>query len=120
MKAGVAASITAFQLLSEIESQIQGKVSLQLVSDEETGGKWGTKWLLENEPSLRGTACIIGEPTGLQVSIGMKGKVYMLLTAQGRAGHGSVAQFAGENAIMKMAKAMPVIMSMARVRGRRR
>ncbi|UZJ53658.1 hypothetical protein CBS101457_002978 [Exobasidium rhododendri] len=46
-----------------------------MVSDEETGGKWGSKWLLENVPlQCRGDLLLNAEPGGLQsIRFGEKG-----------------------------------------------
>ncbi|KAI4943428.1 hypothetical protein J4E91_009337 [Alternaria rosae] len=76
MKAGTAASIIAFTLLKKRASHLVGSVALNVVSDEETGGQWGTKYLLdhcgENLPWL-GDCVVNGEPGGLQsVRFGQK------------------------------------------------
>ncbi|KUI65171.1 Succinyl-diaminopimelate desuccinylase [Cytospora mali] len=46
MKAGTAASVVAFAYLFKYREYLKGSVGLCAVSDEETGGKFGTKWLL--------------------------------------------------------------------------
>jgi len=56
---------------------------------------------------LRGDAVLNGEPSGLTVRIGEKGRVPLILRARGQAAHGSFAGYVGENAIMKMVKALP-------------
>ena len=56
---------------------------------------------------LRGDAVLNGEPSGLTVRIGEKGRVPLVLRARGRAAHGSFAGYVGENAIMKMVRALP-------------
>jgi succinyl-diaminopimelate desuccinylase len=118
MKGGLTASLTAFCLLSRFEKSLNGRLTLMLVSDEETGGRWGTEWLLKNHPEFRGDACINGEPSALTVRIGEKGKSFLRLVARGLAGHGSLAQHIGKNAILEMLKAMPIVESMTRIRGR--
>jgi acetylornithine deacetylase/succinyl-diaminopimelate desuccinylase-like protein len=78
MKAGVAASIVAFTLLKKWAALLTGSIALTVVSDEETGGVHGTKYLLEHcgTPSpWKGDFVINGGPGGLQsVRFGEKGK----------------------------------------------
>ncbi|KAH6858876.1 hypothetical protein BKA58DRAFT_405709 [Alternaria rosae] len=80
MKAGTAASIIAFTLLKKRASHLVGSVALTVVSDEETGGKWGTKYLLdhcdEKLPWL-GDCVMKGGPGGLQsIRFGKKGRIH--------------------------------------------
>lgn len=89
MKAGVACSIYAFCLLAE-HGGWPGKLSLVLVSDEETGGTWGTEYLLRERPELRGDALLNGEPSACEmVSMGEKGTYWVRLTARNKGGHGA-------------------------------
>jgi succinyl-diaminopimelate desuccinylase len=46
MKAGTAASIIAYTLLHAQKHLLRGSLALTAVSDEETGGKWGSRYLL--------------------------------------------------------------------------
>jgi len=63
-----------------------------------------------------GDAVLNGEPSGLTVRIGEKGRVPFKLTALGKAAHGSFAGYVGENAIMKMVKVLPVVEEMRETR----
>ena len=47
MKAGTAASIIAFTYIHRFKEQLSGQCTLEVVSDEETGGKYGTKYLVD-------------------------------------------------------------------------
>lgn len=49
MKAGTAASVIAFAYLHRHREHLRGSVALCAVSDEETGGKFGTRWLLDHD-----------------------------------------------------------------------
>lgn len=50
MKAGTAASVIAFATLYQYREYLRrGSVGLAAVSDEETGGKFGTRWLLDHD-----------------------------------------------------------------------
>jgi succinyl-diaminopimelate desuccinylase len=75
MKSGTAALLLAYVYLYKHRNVLKGRVTLTLVSDEETGGKWGTKWLLENRgEECRGDVCLNGEPGGLEsIRFGEKG-----------------------------------------------
>jgi succinyl-diaminopimelate desuccinylase len=65
---------------------------------------------------VKGDAVLNGEPSGLTVRIGEKGRVPFKLTAPGKAAHGSFAGYVGENAIMKMVNALPVVEEMRETR----
>ncbi|RYY81009.1 MAG: M20 family peptidase, partial [Comamonadaceae bacterium] len=54
MRAGVAALVHVMRALAPQRSGMAGELALTLVADEETGGRWGTGWLLENVPEARG------------------------------------------------------------------
>jgi succinyl-diaminopimelate desuccinylase len=76
MKAGTAASIIAFVYMHQLRSHIAGRCTLEVVSDEETGGRWGTKYLLEDEgpDEWKGDCVLIGEPSSLDtIRFGEKG-----------------------------------------------
>ncbi|OCL07674.1 acetylornithine deacetylase/succinyldiaminopimelate desuccinylase-like deacylase [Glonium stellatum] len=93
MKAGIAASIIAFTLLKERAHRIKGSVALTAVSDEETGGKWGTRYLLEHcgKPSpWKGDCVINGEPGGLQsIRFGEKGTLRLTFNIRTKGANGS-------------------------------
>jgi acetylornithine deacetylase/succinyl-diaminopimelate desuccinylase-like protein len=76
-------------------------VVLAFVADEEAGGTWGARWLVDNHPDLfDGVTEAIGEVGGFSATIGgqrlylvqtaEKGMAWMRLTARGAAGHGSM------------------------------
>jgi succinyl-diaminopimelate desuccinylase len=118
MKGGLTSLLFSFCLIKEMGLELPGKLTLTLVSDEETGGMWGAKWLLDNVPDLLGDACLNTEPSGLTVRIGEKGVFQVLLKAIGKPDHGSYAGYAGDNAIMKMLKVLPSIEGLREVEGR--
>ena len=88
---------------------------LAFVADEEAGGKWGARWLVDNHPELfEGVTEAIGEVGGFSATIGgrrlyliqtaEKGIAWMRLTARGQAGHGSMLQ--PDNAVTELAEAV--------------
>lgn len=113
MKAGVTASIMTFLYSAEHWDRSAGELVLSLTSDEETGGKWGAIWLLENVPEMQSGALLNGEPSGTElVTFGEKGVLRVAFKARGRAAHAAYAHL-GENAINKMNQFLSQIIKIA-------
>jgi len=106
MKSGVAGIMYAVSLVKQIEDRLKGTVKLIIVSDEETGGKFGSHWLLdEHRDLLTGDGCIIAEPSDSGTggaTVGQKGNLWVKFIAKGRSAHGSLAPYVGDNAILKL------------------
>ncbi len=118
MKAGVAGILFAMRLLKESEAPIKGNVRLHIVSDEESGGQYGTKWLCEQGYSDNADACIVAEPTSnFTIEIGQKGSNELVLKACGTSAHGSLGNYKGDNAIIKLTKVLQNIGRLHEVRG---
>jgi acetylornithine deacetylase/succinyl-diaminopimelate desuccinylase-like protein len=90
-------------------------IVLAFLADEEAGGTWGARWLVDNHPELfEGVTEAIGEVGGFSVTLGgkrlyllqtaEKGMAWMRLTAHGTAGHGSMLQ--PDNAVTELAEAI--------------
>ncbi|ANU23992.1 M20 family metallopeptidase [Planococcus donghaensis] len=94
MKAGVAAMMQAFVDLDR--SKLARSVQLHIVTDEETGGRNTSKWLVEQ--GYTGDFVICGEPTGLKVGLQSKGVLQLDMTFKGKPAHGS-RPWEGINAI---------------------
>ncbi|MBS7631457.1 ArgE/DapE family deacylase [Candidatus Bathyarchaeota archaeon] len=118
MKGGLTALLYSFVLMKEMGITLPGKLTLTLVSDEESGGRWGTEWLLDNVPALVGDACLNAEPSGLTVRIGEKGIGALRLRAVGQPQHASFSGYAGVNAITKMVRVFPAVESLNKIQGR--
>ena len=110
MKGGLASLLYCYVRL--LEEELPGKITFTGTSDEETGGRWGALWLLNNKYALLGDAVLNGEPSGLTVRIGEKSRVPLLLRAEGKAAHGSFAGYVGENAILKLVNTLPSVDSL--------
>jgi len=109
MKGGVTASVAAATTIAELGIPVDGSVLLTLVSDEEMGARYGTSWLLDISPSLRGDFVLSGEPTGPGlIWYGERGVNDWVISAEGVAGPGAAYGF-GESAIDKLAAAIPVV-----------
>ena len=111
MKAGSVASLLCLQLCGELKIPIEGQLTVTLVSDEESGSRWGSRWLLENVPMARGDSCLNSEPTRMtEILIGHKGMFWLRVTINGPGGHAALPS--EENAVemaMKIAQAVKAI-----------
>jgi acetylornithine deacetylase/succinyl-diaminopimelate desuccinylase-like protein len=90
-------------------------IVVAFLADEEAGGTWGARWLVDNHPGeFEGVTEAIGEVGGFSVTIGgsrlyllqtaEKGMAWMRLVAQGTAGHGSMVN--KDNAVTEVAEAV--------------
>ena len=90
MKCGTTASIFAFAYLHRIRDKLKGKLTLTCVSDEETFGPWGARYLLEHHPEVQGDCCLNGEPSSpLTIRFGEKGPLWLAFTIQTAGAHGA-------------------------------
>ncbi|MDH3666190.1 MAG: M20/M25/M40 family metallo-hydrolase [Paracoccaceae bacterium] len=90
MKAGTSASIWTYALLARLKDRLKGKLTLTCVSDEETFGPWGARWLMEHEPEVRGDCCLNGEPSSpFSVRFGEKGLMWLTFTVKTKGAHGA-------------------------------
>jgi succinyl-diaminopimelate desuccinylase len=105
MKGGIAATLMALVVLQRFEKDFHGKVTAAFVCDEEIGGNFGAKWLIEHK-KLSGDACLITEPSaylayGYTIDAGERGAYWLKFTALGKPAHGSWPMM-GRNAIITM------------------
>ena len=96
---------------------------LAFLADEEAGGVWGAKWLVENRPELfAGVSEAIGEVGGFSVSLptardgerrayllatAEKGAGWLRLRARGAAGHASTP--GPDTAVLRLARAVAAL-----------
>jgi len=115
MKGGSTALLAVTLLLKRMQVPLAGKLTLTLVSDEETGGRWGAQWLVENHPELRGDAVLDAEPTSTDaVGVAEKGICWLRVTTRSPGGHAGASPL--NNAIFKMCTAVDCGLAL---RGRR-
>ncbi len=88
MKGGIAAAICALSTLEHSGRPRACDVVFHLVADEERGGRYGTRALLE-AGLIQGDACLVPEPTDLELCVAERGLLQGTLTVKGRPGHGS-------------------------------
>lgn len=93
MKGFCAAAIAT--MLKAARRPLKTPLHLALSYDEEIGcmGVRSLVTMLEGAP-VRPRFCIVGEPTGMQVATGHKGKVALRATCTGREGHSALAPLA--------------------------
>jgi succinyl-diaminopimelate desuccinylase len=90
MKAGTTASIYTFFILHELRDELSGSATLTVVSDEESGGRLGSGWLVDNVPEVRGDCCINGEPSSpYTLRFGEKGILWLKVTISALGAHGA-------------------------------
>jgi succinyl-diaminopimelate desuccinylase len=117
MRAGLAVALFITGLVREAGLRPRGTLTVAFASDEETGGTWGTQWLLRHVRSVRGDACLIGESSGTwSVGIGEKGVLWVRLRAEGVSGHAAYAL--GDSAVVKVLTVLRAAERLGGVRGR--
>ncbi len=109
MKGNVASMVMAAIVLQRLGIQLEGRLVLNFVSDEEMGGKHGTLRCLQNHRQhLDVDAAIIGEPTMLAgfpacISFSEKGILWVEIETYGSSGHASIGELES-SAITKMVR----------------
>lgn len=118
MKAGLAGILFAVKLLAQNDIELDGNIKLHVVSDEETGGDFGTKWLVESGYADNAFACLVAEPTSYSnCEVGQKGSLWIHIKSYGKSAHGSIGQYVGENAITKLMRLLLKIEEMKEIKG---
>ncbi|MHA1226822.1 MAG: M20/M25/M40 family metallo-hydrolase [Candidatus Hodarchaeales archaeon] len=107
----VATQVQAFVKLYEENFKPKGDLILLIVSDEETGGLYGTRWMCENKPELVEVDYAVTESGGISIApgkfvfmIGEKGAAWKRIHFKGTPGHGSMP-FGSDNAVIKASQA---------------
>ena len=60
------------------------------VSDEETFGPWGARYLMQHHPEVHGDCCLNGEPSSpLSLRFGEKGPLWLKFTVRTAGAHGA-------------------------------
>ncbi len=92
----------------ELAAGLPDPIALQLVTDEEIGGRDGT--LHQLEQGVRGEFVIIGEHSGLDIVTESKGIITATLRAAGHGGH-SAYQWLGDNALVKLLRSVDSVLA---------
>ena len=108
MRAGLAVNLLLSRLVKELTLELPGRLITSYSSDEEAGGTWGTRWLLDNVPEVRADACLIGDQCGTwAVGIAEKGGLWLRLRTHGTSGH--AAYGTGRSAVTPMLRALAIV-----------
>lgn len=117
MKGSLIAQFLAAKALKEAGVQLKGDWYLFSTVDDETAGKMGLKYIIDEGLDKAGwkkpTFHILGEPTDLKMCVAFKGRMWIKLTLKGKAAHGGNPS-AGINAIEKMTRLIPKILTLPR------
>jgi succinyl-diaminopimelate desuccinylase len=91
------------QVFRESAARLPYPIALQLVTDEEIGGRAGTGHQVEQ--GVTGAFVVIGEHSGLNIVADSKGLLHAKLRAGGRGAHGAYP-WLGDNALLKIVRAV--------------
>src|SRR5215831_2490000 len=90
MKCGTTASIFTFLYLRELRAELYGRLTLSAVSDEETFGPYGARYLSDHHPEVFGDTCLNGEPSSpWTLRFGEKGPLWLEFTVRTKGAHGA-------------------------------
>ncbi len=97
MKCGTACSIWTYVYLHRIRDRLKGRLTLTVVSDEETFGPWGARYLLEHHADeVLGDCCLNGEPSGPEtIRFGERGLLWLAITVKTPGAHGAYGHLTG-------------------------
>jgi len=117
MKNVVAIELMIFMLLKRLGAPLKRDIIFMANADEEAGGIYGAKWMVENHPDLinaeyglnegGGDVFEIGGRKFIECQTGEKGSSRFWIRAQGTPGHAS--QPHADNPILHLANAIDVI-----------
>jgi succinyl-diaminopimelate desuccinylase len=89
MKCGTTALLFVHAYLHRLRDVLPGRVTLTVVSDEETGGKWGADWLVRTcADEVLGDCVLNTEPSGIYtLRFGEKSMLWLRFRVAVRGGH---------------------------------
>jgi succinyl-diaminopimelate desuccinylase len=92
MKSGTTALLFAFAALSEMRGDFSGRLTLTVVSDEETFGPYGSRHVLATCSDVRGDCMLSTEPTSpMALRYGEKGPLWLRFEVETRGAHSAYA-----------------------------
>lgn len=102
MKSGLAAMIYSVKALLDADLLPKGEIIVAAVVQEEPAEGVAIRSLIDDE-GLWPSFVVLGEPTNLDIALGHRGRVELLVSTEGRACHGSAPEL-GENALYAASK----------------
>ncbi len=111
MKGGIAAMLSALELIDEAGIELEGELIFESVPDEE-GSTMGT--LACCQKGYRADAALIPEPTDMKIQLALRGGVSGKVTVFGRAGHADRTQphFSEGGAVNAITKSMKIVQAL--------
>jgi len=114
MKQAVTANLMAVLTVKRLGIKAKRDLIFSAVADEEAGGEFGAKWLVNNHPDLVKAEYALGEIGGFSmetagkrfypIEVAEKGVCWFRVKAKGEPGHGSIP--APESAVIKLSRAI--------------
>ena len=102
MKGGIVAILYAILALRECGAELDGRIALTLVPNEEMGGEGGSAWLAaQGRLGRRGIGMLLAEPTSGTVWNANLGAISLRVRILGKSAHVGL-QHKGENAFERM------------------
>jgi len=102
MKGGIVAMLYAILSLRECGAELDGRIALTLVPNEETGGEGGSAWLAaQGRLGREGIGMLLAEPTSGVVWNANRGAISLRVRVLGKSAHVGL-QHQGENAFERM------------------
>jgi succinyl-diaminopimelate desuccinylase len=98
MKSGVAAMLAAVVGFKRSGKPFKGEIIVTAVGDEETGSRFGTRYLLDQGLKNEIDLAIVTEPTDLAIELGNRGLRWFDVTVKGQACHAGRPHY-GRNAV---------------------
>lgn len=103
MLCGVAIGMHMARMVAEKRLRLKGNLVLHLVSDEESGGEMGSKWLVDRGYADGLAGVLLPEPTSwCNFEVGQKGGLRYRVKFTGTQAHASVCSFHHDHAVLKM------------------
>lgn len=114
MKGGIVSMVYAMLALRECGAELQGRIALTLVPDEETGGARGSAWLAGRGLLGRdGIGMLLAEPTSGVIWNANRGAISLRIRVLGKSAHVGL-QHRGENAFEQMARVVERLQELKR------
>jgi succinyl-diaminopimelate desuccinylase len=114
MKGGIVAMMYAVRALRACDVELDGKIAITLVPDEETGGARGSAWLAAQELLGReGIGMLLPEPTSGVVWNANRGAISVRIKVLGKSAHVGL-QHRGENAFEQMVRVVERLQDLKR------
>jgi succinyl-diaminopimelate desuccinylase len=102
MKGGIVAMLYAILALKETAAELNGRIGLTLVPNEETGGEGGSAWLAaQGRLGSSGIGMLLAEPTSGVVWNANRGAISLRVRVRGKSAHVGL-QHLGENSFERM------------------